>query len=397
MVAITKSLQRKTQTTFLSYLLGEKPQDSGDITTAIMSSFEDFKELLERHGLYEERYLNNYIEMKNRFRYKRDKKSRHIKVYDGLFTQVLEGTDTEHNANVVVKKTLKNCGRNELHIIFDEIKALECLSKVTDLSIPRYYGYSFCNGPFSIKLIMEQIPENDLFDNIVDGKITSLVEVIEITRQLIEALVVFEREGYQHCDIKPENLIWYKGKLYIVDLGDAKKIDPETKTVIIEPDECIQTLSCKSPESFLKAKLDSSLDIWSVGCVIYVMLTRICLFSYNRKDYSHQQQTFQVFSSIYYLLGLPPCEMLENGAETHKYFIQDDSTKEWSLRKTDIPRMNNTYYDIKNNLKSCFKGRDYDVNKLTQLIKLFVSYKRPKPTEALKEFYKRFQKPDVMV
>ena len=49
MVAITKSLQRKTQTTFLSYLLGEKPQDSGDITTAIMSSFEDFKELLNKN------------------------------------------------------------------------------------------------------------------------------------------------------------------------------------------------------------------------------------------------------------------------------------------------------------------------------------------------------------
>jgi serine/threonine protein kinase len=391
MTAITKSQQ--TKTTFLSFMEGDI---TDDVNPLLLNQFSKFRELLEGQDLFAKSDINYYREMKRRFAYEHDASSCHVKIDEGYFMQVLQGTDREDGTKVVIKKTLKR--HNNKYVLSDslnEIKAYQHLCSVADLPIPRYLGYCFCSNAFSIKLIIEKIPGKDLFDSMIDNEIRSLNEIIEISRQLLEVLVVFEREGYHHCDIKPENLIWYKGKLIFIDLGHIKKIDPVTKTFVTAPNQHIQTFSYCSPENVLQSELDSSLDLWSVGCVIYSILTNRLLFPSCETQYDDE---VQLISEIYHLLGLPPCEMLEKGAETNKYFQQNHLTKEWNSKRLCTKLAYDTIEKIvKFNLRPCFRDRGEDVNKLIQLMELFVSYKRPRPAEALKEFYERFQKPDVMI
>ncbi len=98
-----------------------------------------------------------------------------------------------------------------------------------------------------------------------------LEEAIEITMQVADGLQEAHEKGTIHRDIKSSNImVTDKGQAKIMDFGIAKitKRTKLTKTATI-----MGTVTYMSPEQALGETVDHRTDIWSLGIVLFEMLT----------------------------------------------------------------------------------------------------------------------------
>ena len=87
-----------------------------------------------------------------------------------------------------------------------------------------------------------------------------------------------------HRDIKPANIMWGDdGKVRLVDFGLAIQADCKLH-------QCVGTPFFMAPEIIRRADYTNKCDIWSVGCVMYMMITGSLPFTGKNKS--------QVFNTI---------------------------------------------------------------------------------------------------
>jgi Serine/threonine protein kinase len=116
-------------------------------------------------------------------------------------------------------------------------------------------------------------------------------EVLDVAIQVSSALAAAHEAGIVHRDIKPDNIMLRRdGIVKVLDFGLAKltekaySIDNEAPTraqVNTAPGTVMGTASYMSPEQARGTEVDSRTDIWSVGILVYEMLTGRCPFSGN--------------------------------------------------------------------------------------------------------------------
>lgn len=98
------------------------------------------------------------------------------------------------------------------------------------------------------------------------------VDALQITKQLAGALGYAHDEGFIHRDIKPENILFRRdGTAMLVDFGIVKAVDSTTKTS--KTWMSVGTPYYMSPEQISGKDLDNKADIYSLGVVLYEMLT----------------------------------------------------------------------------------------------------------------------------
>jgi serine/threonine protein kinase len=119
-------------------------------------------------------------------------------------------------------------------------------------------------------IAMAYIKGQNLKDRLKSGFL-ELEEALEITTQVAKGLQEAHDNGIIHRDIKPANImITEKGQAKITDFGLAKLswgVDL-TKTATI-----MGTVAYMSPEQAKGEKIDQRTDIWSLGAVLYEMLS----------------------------------------------------------------------------------------------------------------------------
>jgi len=99
----------------------------------------------------------------------------------------------------------------------------------------------------------------------------TLDEIINITTQIAEGLSKAHEKGIIHRDIKPANIfITKEGMVKILDFGLAKKVDT---TQFTGKGSKFGTTNYMSPEQIKGEKVDHRTDIWSLGVLLYEMLT----------------------------------------------------------------------------------------------------------------------------
>jgi len=116
-------------------------------------------------------------------------------------------------------------------------------------------------------LVMELVRGCDLFDFLkLSGKISETI-IGNIIYQTLQAVNYIHGKGFAHCDLKPENiLIDFNAQIIkVTDFDFAKKV-PHSPTHISG------TLQYMAPEVLLSKTYDTSVDIWSLGVIVYKML-----------------------------------------------------------------------------------------------------------------------------
>ncbi len=121
-------------------------------------------------------------------------------------------------------------------------------------------------------LVMEYIQGDDLKHHLDKGLRYSLEQSLKMIRDLLSALDYAHKQGIVHRDIKPANLLIEPGgRVKLTDFGVARIQDSGEATRT--QGSMVGTLKYMSPEQVQGQKIDARADLFSVGVVLYQLLT----------------------------------------------------------------------------------------------------------------------------
>jgi serine/threonine protein kinase len=147
-------------------------------------------------------------------------------------------------------------------------------------------------------IAMEFLAGVELKDYFDKAKQFHINEIVNITSQLLEALEYSHGRGVVHRDIKPSNiLITRDWKIKIADFGIAK-IESSDLTHV---GTVLGTPSYMSPEQFMGLAADRRSDIYSVGVILYQMLTGERPFTGNNMNI--------IMHKVMHQAHVPPSEL----------------------------------------------------------------------------------------
>ncbi|MHC4598034.1 MAG: serine/threonine protein kinase [Planctomycetota bacterium] len=162
----------------------------------------------------------------------------------------------------------------------------DTISKLDHPGIVKIFDMGICEGNHFIA--MEYIEGVSLYDLIYSDKL-SLPESIQLLANTLDAIDYAHQQGVIHRDLKPSNiLVDKKGAAHIIDFGLAKSLKGRIK--ITQTDLILGTFGYLAPERLTGDSVDHRADIYSMGAILYEMLTR--RLPYEKEDDIH---VFPVF------------------------------------------------------------------------------------------------------
>jgi Tol biopolymer transport system component len=199
----------------------------------------------------------------------------------GGMGEVYLAGDTELGGRKVALKMLSAelaLDKQRLQRFFLEARAASALSHPNVAHI-----YEVIETQGSHLIAIEYVEGQTLRDRIESHEIR-IVEALEIAIQAAAALAAAHDAGVVHRDIKPENIMMRRdGFVKVLDFGLAKLTDKSTMGRLLSSDASILirtdpgtvmgTVSYMSPEQARGQELDERTDIFSLGVVLYEMIT----------------------------------------------------------------------------------------------------------------------------
>src|SRR5712691_703473 len=208
--------------------------------------------------------------------------------------------DTDLNARYHIVRQLGEGGMGEVYLAYDreldrEVtlklirtdltkhpaimerfrREIQLATRITHKNVLRVYDLGEANG---LKFLSMQYVDGEDLSAVLrrEGR-PPLPRVIELFRQICEGLAAAHEQGVIHRDLKPQNImIDGHGRVLITDFGLAKSLEQVSLT---EAGKIIGTPHYMSPEQVKGVPLDQRSDIYSLGIMLYEMLTGIVPFS----------------------------------------------------------------------------------------------------------------------
>ncbi len=183
----------------------------------------------------------------------------------GARSTIYMATDEQDKTNVALKRVIFE--RPEDSRIFEQVE--------TEYKVGRRIDHPYVRKCHKLKKIRsmfrvrELLLSMELFDgkNLEDSPTLSLLDVLLVLRMVAGGLNAMHREGFVHCDIKPNNILLSKsGAIKIIDLGQSCKIGTTKPRIQGTPDYI-------APEQVRRKPLGPKTDIFNLGATMYWVLT----------------------------------------------------------------------------------------------------------------------------
>ncbi|MDQ3666610.1 MAG: protein kinase [Acidobacteriota bacterium] len=204
------------------------------------------------------------------------------KIGEGGMGEVYLAQDTKLERTVALKILPANVAadRKRMQRFIQEAKAASGLNHPNILTIHEIEQIDSTN------LIATEFIDGETLRQHLSVRRMSIAEALDIGAQIASALSAAHAAGIIHRDIKPENIMLRRdGIVKVLDFGLAKlsgRVDPEqardaeaaTKVLVqTEPGVVMGTAAYMSPEQARGKDVDARTDIFSLGAVIYEMLS----------------------------------------------------------------------------------------------------------------------------
>ncbi|XP_014896329.1 serine/threonine kinase 17a like [Poecilia latipinna] len=189
--------------------------------------------------------------------------------------------------------------------IFNEIAVLE-LAKANPYVVGLHEVYETNS---EIILVLECAAGGEIFDQCVADNDEAFTEkdVIRLAKQILNGVAFLHRNNVVHLDLKPQNILLTSarplGDIRIVDFGLSRRMDK-----IAEVREILGTPEYVAPEILNYEPISIATDMWSIGVLIYVMLTGESPFlgddkqetflNISQVNVDYSQDTFEGISSL---------------------------------------------------------------------------------------------------
>jgi serine/threonine protein kinase len=197
------------------------------------------------------------------------------KIGQGGTGVVYEGWDERLQRPVAVK-TIKEAEENSAARarFWREARSLACVNHPNVCQI-----YDVLEEHGLLVLVMELLAGHSLADHLRRDAIGAS-EALKIARQILQALQAMHDLGIVHRDLKPSNVFLTQHGVKLLDFGLALATnatlggDANQTSTVVTMDGCIVgTPAYMSPEQASGLPVGPSSDIFSIGCVLYELLT----------------------------------------------------------------------------------------------------------------------------
>jgi eukaryotic-like serine/threonine-protein kinase len=191
------------------------------------------------------------------------------KIGKGAFGTVLLMEDTVVDEKLVLKFLNPNVSQDE-EMMKRFVHELRYSRKITHRNVIRIYDFLFIRGNYAIS--MEYFPSHTLGNEIGDKPLPT-AKAVRFAMDVATGMTVAHQSGIIHRDLKPANvLIDDTGLVKIVDFGVAAA-QHQGDTQLTKTGYVIGSPKYMAPEQILGKKIDERADIYSLGVILYEMLT----------------------------------------------------------------------------------------------------------------------------
>ena len=187
----------------------------------------------------------------------------------GAFGEVwlVHHKDLERDFAMKIIKKRKNKSSDDKEII-NEISILKKLDHPKILKIVDFYS-----TPKKYYIITEYCPEGELFNEIIKVGKFDEGQAAFIINQILKAVSYCHKMNIIHRDIKPENIMITNREkngclqVKLIDFGTAKIFERGR-----QENKYVGSSYYMAPE-ILKRQYDEKCDLWSIGVILYILLT----------------------------------------------------------------------------------------------------------------------------
>lgn len=191
------------------------------------------------------------------------------KIGVGGMADVFKGEDTLLGRPVAVKILHSNFAGDDDFVARFKREA-QAAGKLSHPNIVSMYDVGFDQGYHYI--VMEYIEGETLKEYITRHERISIDNAVKFTIAIAEGLEHAHAMGIVHCDIKPHNvLITKQGCIKVTDFGIARAMN--AGTTMMYTNSIMGSAHYLSPEQASGKPVNGSTDIYSLGAVLYEMLT----------------------------------------------------------------------------------------------------------------------------
>jgi serine/threonine protein kinase/tetratricopeptide (TPR) repeat protein len=199
---------------------------------------------------------------------------------EGGMGQVYRGRDPRLGRDIAIKILARDAAQDAEAIarLEREARAIAALSHPNILAV---YDVGREHGDF---YIVTELLEGTTLRDQIRGTALGWRRAVEIGADVAEGLAAAHAKSIVHRDLKPENVfLTADGRVKILDFGlaqtdpmlsqrDERDI-PTTKWFHTQPGTVIGTLGYMAPEQLRGEPVDPTADIFSLGCILYEMVT----------------------------------------------------------------------------------------------------------------------------